>query len=172
LLSKDQLRDDLDRLRNAASDSNDIIRGILQTIHPETTPVLTNVLREYARKVAQRANFTVDFVIQGEPQAISQDVGQTVFYAFQELLSNVEKYAGASSVLVTVKWEDDQIELTVADNGQGFNAQEVNHTQHFGLEIMQERIKRVKGQMKLVTAENSGTSVVISLPSLSREISV
>jgi signal transduction histidine kinase len=164
--SRIQFKDDLIRLRDAAAASNEILRGILETNHPETTPVVTNLLREHARKVSLRANFMMDFEIQGEPLPISPEVGQAVFFAFQELLNNVEKYSEASRVHVLVKWGGEKLEVTVSDNGKGFNPQAVNHSQHFGLEIMQERIARLNGQVELVTAENSGTSVTISLPGL------
>ena len=166
LLDPDQFEEDLTRLRDAASASNEILRGILITNRPETTPVLTNILREHARKISQRANFELDFNIQGKPMPISQEVGQAVFFAFQELLSNVEKYSEASHAYVLLKWSDDHLELTVSDNGKGFDANNVDHTQHFGLDIMQERITRVNGSMQLDTNENSGTSVMISLPAL------
>jgi signal transduction histidine kinase len=164
-LTQEDLHKDLASLRTAAMDSNKILRGMLETIQPETTPVLTNLLCEYARKVSQRTKFKIDFVIQGIPLAISPEIGQTVFFAFQELLSNVEKYAAASQVDVILNWGDDKLEMTVSDNGKGFDLRTINHKQHFGLEIMQERISRVSGQMNLVTAADKGTKVTISLPS-------
>ncbi len=65
-LSLEKVLDDLELMREATYESYEIVRGILETIHPETTHTLTNLLMEHARKVSQRAGFQIDFKVQGK----------------------------------------------------------------------------------------------------------
>ena len=46
----------------------------------------------------------------------------------------------------------------------GFAPEEVNTDQHFGLEILRERLEQVGGQVSLVTAEKLGTTVSVRVP--------
>jgi signal transduction histidine kinase len=123
--------------------------------------------------VAQRANFEIAFKTLGKPTPLEPNVQRAVFYVFQESLSNVERHASATKVDVHAEWADNHFELSIQDNGVGFNPQAVNKEHHFGLEIMRERLAKVKGRVKLTVAKNSGTLVKVWVPTPStRQIRV
>lgn len=163
-LSPEKMHSELERMREASRESYDIVRGTLETLNKQTTPVLTNLLVEHARKVSQRANFEVAFKTQGRPIPLEANVQRAVFYVFQETLSNVERHAKATKVDVRAEWLEDHFELSIQDNGIGFNPQAINTDQHFGLEIMRERLAKVQGRVKLTVAKNSGTLVNVWIP--------
>jgi signal transduction histidine kinase len=163
-LSLDKVLNDLEMMRNAANDSYTIMRGILETLHPETTMTLTNLLLEHAKKIALRANFELDFQTQGKPYSFPQDVQSAIFFAFEELLSNIEKHARADKIAILAEWGQDDFTLTIRDNGIGFAPGTVNADQHFGLEILNERMVRINGNINFTTLENSGTTVKIQVP--------
>jgi signal transduction histidine kinase len=151
-------------MRNMATDSFNIVRGILETNHIETTPFITSTLREHASKVAQRANLEISFNTTGIAVKISIETQRAVFYAFQEILSNIEKHAQANQVNICAKWDEDFLTITVSDNGVGFNPDAIDQQKHFGLGILYERISQVNGTIELKSAENSGTVVTLSVP--------
>jgi signal transduction histidine kinase len=163
-LSSDQLHEDLEHMRAAAAESYEIVRGTLESIHPETTPHLTNLLQEHARKVAERAKFQVCFETRGRPIPLRDDVQSAIFYVCHEVLSNVEKHAQAQNVNLLADWSAPNFTITISDDGIGFNPQTINPGKHFGLEIVHERINNVNGHITLKTSENSGTVVIISVP--------
>jgi signal transduction histidine kinase len=165
-LSLEKVLNDLEMMRSAANDSYKIMRGILETLHPETTMTLTNLLLEHAKKISLRANFELDFQTKGKPYPLSQGVQSALFFAFEELLSNIEKHARADKIAVLAEWGQDDFLLTIRDNGVGFTPETVNADQHFGLEIMNERMVRINGNIKFTTLENSGTTVKIQVPNL------
>jgi signal transduction histidine kinase len=166
-LSKQELLNEFGLMLNAANESYEIVRGTLETIHVETTPLLTNLLIEHARRVAQRANFEIAFKTTGRPISIPANVQRAIFYVFQETLRNVEKHARASKVDVCAEWAEDHFELSILDDGIGFNAQAVNTDHHFGLEIMRERMEKVKGRVILTISKKTGTHVNIWVPTQS-----
>ena len=58
--------------------------------------------------------------------------------------------------------------LTISDDGVGFDPQQVNSDLHFGLEILNERMARVNGHVTLITSGNTGTVASILVPTPSR----
>jgi signal transduction histidine kinase len=163
-LSLSTVLNDLELMRSAADESYGIVRGVLETMRPETTQTLTNLLLEYARKLSQRANFKLDFKTSGKPLFLPAEAQSAAFYAFEELLSNVEKHARATKVVIRANWSPSELTLTISDDGVGFDPQQVNSDQHFGLEILNERMARVNGQVTLITSENTGTVANILVP--------
>jgi len=163
-LSLETVLTDLEHMRKAANDSYEIVRGTLESMQPETTPMLTNLLLEHARKVSKRSNIEIDFQNKGKQIPLAIDIKRVVFYVFEEALSNAEKHAQASKITVLTEWSQDSISLTISDNGVGFTPEDVNTDQHFGLEILRERLEQVGGQVSLVTAEKLGTTVSVHVP--------
>jgi nitrate/nitrite-specific signal transduction histidine kinase len=76
----------------------------------------------------------------------------------------VEKHSHADCVDIFANWGEDNFEISISDNGIGFNPLSVNPNQHFGLEIVHERINNIHGHITLNTSENSGTVVTITVP--------
>ncbi len=76
----------------------------------------------------------------------------------------MEKHARATRVNILAEWQPDYFSLSITDNGIGFNPEYINSDQHFGLEILSERMARVNGRITLNTTENAGTVVNILVP--------
>lgn len=160
----EDVRKDLKHLQEVANESYEIVRDILKKIQPETIPHLTNLLREHARVVSHRANLALNFKSTGSPILLATGTQQIIFFTFREILSNVEKHADASKVEVVVNWQNGLLDISVADDGKGFDPSLVKGDEHFGLGIMQERISNVKGKLMINSSNDSGTVVSITLP--------
>jgi signal transduction histidine kinase len=163
-LSLEQVMAEIEPLRTTANASYEIVRGKLETLQPETSPVLINLLMEHARKVSKRANLAIKFQTVGTQIPLAVDIKRVIFYVFQEALSNTEKHAQASEINVLAEWRDDNVALTISDNGMGFKPEDVNTNQHFGLEILRERLEQVGGDVSLISAEKAGTTVSLRVP--------
>lgn len=159
-----RIRAELERLREVANESYEIVRDILKKIQPETIPHLTNLLHEHAKTVSRRAKFDLEFKSLGKVSYLPTHTQQMVFFAFREILSNIEKHANARKVQVLVTWNEHFLDVSVADDGRGFEPGGVDTSEHFGLEIMRERIASINGQLSVDSSANSGTIVSISIP--------
>lgn len=159
-----QLKSDLKLMKGAAQDSYKIVRGLLENTRPETTPKLLNIIKEYSRKVSSRSEIETSIEEKGDELPLLPEIQRTLFYLFQEALSNVEKHAHAQNVNVLVDWGIDSLHLTITDDGVGFNPHNLDETSHFGLDIMRERINNINGQLDIHSCEASGTEVSICVP--------
>jgi len=155
---------ELQHMKDAANLSYDIVRSMIETIHPATTPLMENLIVAYTRKVSQRASIKIKVKKVGKELSLPPEVQQTVFYVFQEALSNVEKHAEAGKTDVLIAWGQDSLSITVSDNGIGFDPGQVDRSKHFGLKIMQERIEKVNGHIDFQSSVNSGTKIIIFVP--------
>ena len=82
-----------------------------------------------------------------------------VFYRVaQEGLNNVFKHAEAGHVWFRFSCDSEDVALTVSDNGQGFDRDEVP-AGHMGLEIMSERAESIGADLTLVSRKGEGTTL-------------
>jgi signal transduction histidine kinase len=93
---------------------------------------------------------------------------QTAIYRiFQEILTNIGKYAAPTHVSVIIKIRQKRAVFEVEDNGKGFNYIDfVNNSSKggMGLIAMEERIRMMDGFFKIWSQENRGTKINFTIP--------
>jgi len=80
----------------------------------------------------------------------------------REALSNVRRHSAASRVEVTFESKKDCVEMTIRDNGIGFDTQA--GFQGHGLAVMEERALSLGGELAITTGTGQGTEVKVRLP--------
>lgn len=91
------------------------------------------------------------------------------FGLIQEALNNIQKHAQASEVNLKVEKGDSKINITVKDNGKGFDLKKVTETQRlaekgFGLTGMRERTETLGGNLNIITQAGEGTEIRATIP--------
>ena len=96
----------------------------------------------------------------------SPDVGIQVSCIIQEALTNVRRHAGATKAWLTFEPHEAGVRITIADNGQGFDVEQldVEGGPRFGLSIMRERAESVAGSLKVNSRPGEGTGVILWVP--------
>jgi two-component system sensor histidine kinase UhpB len=93
---------------------------------------------------------------------IEEQLGLTLYRAAQECLTNAVRHAQANRVALTLAHErDGTIALAVCDNGRGLTE---SFRFGFGLLGMNERVRRLRGRLKVRNATGGGTLVELRLP--------
>jgi PAS domain S-box-containing protein len=87
-----------------------------------------------------------------------------MFRIVQESLTNITRYAQASSVNVTMERRGQFLWLEVRDNGRGFDPAEVAKKKSYGLLGMRERAIILGGRVKIISAQGQGTMVDVTIP--------
>lgn len=84
----------------------------------------------------------------------------------QEAVTNSVKHSGATQLLVKLAEIDGFLELTIYDNGRGFDPETAASPQdgHFGLTGVRERVSRLGGDLKITSAPGAGTRIVALVP--------
>jgi signal transduction histidine kinase len=84
----------------------------------------------------------------------------------QEALTNVRKHANATRVSITIVDTGRTLDITIADNGVGFDPKGMGRGAfpRFGLSTMRERAEASGGTFRLVSSPSHGTNIEASLP--------
>lgn len=136
------------------------MRRISRNLMPETLRNLglTMALRELAELMTSKA-----LHIQFEAYDVQDDIPfqtQLAFYRIaQESLSNVIKYAQANHVIVQVSQHNQDLSLTIEDNGIGFDEDAVNYG--LGIRNMKNRARLINGRLVVSSKRNAGTTVTV-----------
>ena len=118
-------------------------------------------------KTGRQHGLEVNFVDSPVVSSISTDVQVLFFQAVRELLINVAKHAQASKVNISVRQQEDKIEISVTDNGIGFDYAKVKSSTRpagFGLFNIRERLTFMGGEFQIDTHPAKGTTIKLSAP--------
>jgi signal transduction histidine kinase len=93
-----------------------------------------------------------------------REFSTTCFRIYQETLTNIIRHANATHVLVRLAQVDNELVLTVRDNGRGILEKEIINPLSIGLIGMRERAAQVAGQVFLFGVPGRGTTVTMRVP--------
>jgi signal transduction histidine kinase len=82
------------------------------------------------------------------------------YLIFKEAICNASKYAQCTLVEIFLKKEKDNFQLTINDNGRGFDKDTI--VPGNGLENMQHRAEKMNAKLSIISQEGKGTSIILS----------
>lgn len=113
-----------------------------------------------------KAGLPVTLIVEGEPVPIPVGVDLAVYRIVQEALTNVRKHAGAAVQNVEVRFHygSTELEVRVADDGQGFRGEADGRPVGHGLVGMRERVATYGGTLRAGMRPSGGFEVTAVLP--------
>lgn len=100
--------------------------------------------------------------IEVDEQAVDDTEKTVLFRVMQEAMHNVAKHSGADRVSVELRHENGRLDMTVRDNGRGFDVSEENF-RGVGLIGMRERMELISGDFSLESSPGEGAAVTASI---------
>ena len=94
--------------------------------------------------------------------AISSGIKMNIYRIVQEASHNSNKYAQAPNVTISLILDEDNICLSVTDNGKGFDTEK--QTEGIGLKNIQQRVETLHGKFVIQSTNNKSTSLNIAIP--------
>lgn len=125
---------------------------------------LTKALGDLVQKLDNIHGFSAGFHVFGTERRLDDHTRLMLFRIVQELLNNVIKYAQASKVTVQLTFGQDWLNLTVEDDGVGFDKQEVMKDNGMGLKSIAFRAADIGASYQLESKIGEGSLVSIDLP--------
>jgi signal transduction histidine kinase len=123
---------------------------------------LENHVRSFKRATHVKVQLDIDEQIETLPLPIQHNLDRIV----QEAISNIMRHAQASQVAISLRFNDNTLSLHIQDDGQGFDAESVQHRHPgpFGLISIRERAEIMGGHFTLNSQAAEGTSVDVTIP--------
>lgn len=122
---------------------------------------LVEALEDYCSTTNAIHELEVAFQSIGEPFKISKKEEANIFRIAQELVNNSIKHAEASEIDVQVSFQNNAMQLTIEDNGKGFDTAAAKG-KGIGLENVHSRVAYLNAKVD-VTSDDNGTSYVIDI---------
>jgi signal transduction histidine kinase len=157
--------DELDLARKRIDDAHHEIRENIISLRTTLSnhEGLSTALKEYLVEFSIQTGIEAHVVSFCQPHIpISPLVETQLVRIIQEALANVRKHALACRVELNLSVCDDNLIVTILDNGKGFVVAEKDR--HFGLSIMSERAQSVGGELSISSKDGIGTKVEIRMP--------
>ncbi len=125
---------------------------------------LTHAARSFCKELSESAKVEVQFSHSAVPAMISKEISLCLFRVLQEALQNAVKHSGVQTFCVNLCGITDGIELTVSDNGKGFEERNGFAQEGLGLISMRERVQMVHGVFGIKTQPGTGTTISVQIP--------
>jgi two-component system sensor histidine kinase UhpB len=138
--------------------SHELHSGVLQHVG------LAAALRARCTEFRGRNGCDVEYAADEPLAEIPADVSLCLYRVAQEALGNVVRHAHARRVLVSVSTDARGVELTVRDDGRGFDPAEVRSLGGLGLISLEERVRLVRGNLSIKSEPDRGTELRVRVP--------
>ena len=152
----------------------DVSRSELRRFIYDLRPVklqelgLVGAIEYWVHEVTAERTIKIEVEVKGEPRTLTPVAEACLYRVAKESTSNVVKHAEADHAKITVAYEPDSVVLTIADDGRGFERQVVADISDFGqgigLRSVEERVRRERGELQVVSSPGNGTRVQVRLP--------
>jgi signal transduction histidine kinase len=156
----------LEQVRASVRDAMSEMKALIEQLQasPLENTGLVAALQQQCEALALRTGADVRFEAGALPpnDAVLPGTQQGLFRAAQEALANVARHARAAHVWVRLGLRGDRLELTVRDDGAGFDP--VHLTPGMGLKNMSARVHEISGMMLFSPQPQGGTLVTFSVP--------
>ncbi|MEA2412978.1 MAG: two-component system, NarL family, sensor histidine kinase UhpB [Thermoleophilaceae bacterium] len=124
-------------------------------------PAMASQVRRFEAQTGIKAELSASGP---EAAQLQKDEEIAVYRIAQEALANVARHANATQVSVALRTDDDGVELTVRDDGRGFEPGEPNGDRGLGLGGMAERARLVGGELTIESRPGAGTELSLRVP--------
>jgi len=130
----------------------------------ELTDVLSHALSRAVEAHRLRDRIQTQFEVHGDEIAISPGAVHHLVCIGQEAVTNAIRHAKASMVHIGLRYDSDSLSLSIRDNGQGFQRSNATRSAgHFGIPVMEERARKLGGNLRLSSSAEVGTEVSVTV---------
>jgi signal transduction histidine kinase len=167
LLEKGQTEDvsvQLDKIRQSKQETSDRIRALIRDLHrsPLGAKGLAEALESFTDEVGRDSS--IRFHRDVEDIQLPAPIALLVYHIAREGVMNALKHAQPRDMWIAVHEEDDDIVLSLKDNGVGFDTSAPGPEGHFGMAMMRERAQVGGGRFEVESAPGEGASITVRFP--------
>jgi signal transduction histidine kinase len=156
----------LQELVRSTSELSTDLHTLSHRLHSSTleslglVPAVAALCKEFTANQGIRVDFTTTEI----PRSVHSDTALCVFRIVQEGLRNLRKHSGAEEATVDLKMTGERLEITVRDEGYGFDLQGLHKNEGLGIRSMEERARSLGGKFEIHSGPGKGTTLKARLP--------
>jgi ligand-binding sensor domain-containing protein/two-component sensor histidine kinase len=156
----------LSTVGSLSRDLVDSMSDIVWAINPgrDRLSDLLHRMRRFASDVfsAQGVDFRLDLPRPGRDIRLGPEMRRELYLIFKEAVNNAARHSGCSAARIVFLVSDGALELSVHDDGMGFDPQ--RDSEGNGLANMRSRARKLGGELEIVSNKGQGTTVSLIAP--------
>ncbi|MEL7003103.1 MAG: sensor histidine kinase [Bacteroidota bacterium] len=121
---------------------------------------LQEAIHQYCSQISSSQSVNIDFQFFGGTVDLKEEYEMAIFRTVQELVNNVVRHSEASEALVQINHRDNQLHITVEDNGTGFDIDD--KYSGMGLSNIRSRVDFMNGDLQ-IDSDSKGTTFNITI---------
>jgi two-component system, NarL family, sensor kinase len=126
---------------------------------------LTGALQLEAKRLNKLSGLHIQLSVEGNSRFLEAEKELIIFRIIQEALQNILKHAKATEVIMALHFREEQLLVTVIDNGVGIRTPSPVHQKGgSGIRNMEQRALLLKGSCAVLPNPNGGTQVELLIP--------
>ncbi len=171
-IDPEKAKDELLNLRTAAMSTFQKVRGFITELRPMMLDDLGlfPTLRRYIDALKEQTGHEINLTIKGQERRLEPYLEVMVFRAVQELVGNGIRHnldnPSRLTINVFASLEDNQIKISVTDNGKGCDPVNLTQSTGLGLKLIRERVDMLGGFMDVDSSVGQGCKISFQVPAL------
>jgi len=142
------------------------VRRIARELRPDVLDKLglKEAIEWQAEEFTKRTGIDCIVSITADELQFDKLLENTIFRIVQESLTNVARHSGAARSKIGFFVNDDEVRLSIEDNGRGITQEEIDNAKSLGLVGIKERVYSVNGKLSITGTKEKGTILKITIP--------
>ena len=140
-------------IAESSTELNQRIREIIWSVSSDSDNIegLVHFLRRYVSEFGEMQHIDTQFIVSDDlpDLVLSNEVKRNLFLCLKEALNNTAKYAQATLIAVSIDVKNNDMALTIKDNGLGFDVDKALENGGNGLTNMRERMRQIGGEASI-----------------------
>jgi two-component system sensor histidine kinase DegS len=165
-VDQDSARDELQTLKASATNTFKQVRDFIFQLRPMMLDDLGMVptVKRYIDAVRDQSGVEISIALSGVERRLEPYLEVVVFRSIQELLTNALAHSQASEIKVQLDVPENEVRVSVDDNGKGFDTGILDARSNLGLKLIKERAEMLGGDFELDSVLGHGTRVFFRIP--------
>ncbi len=160
------VQEEVARLQKGVIDVANVTRQLSHELHPGVLQHagLAAALRGHCAEFGSQHGIEIAFSAAADLNGVPQEVALCLYRVAQEALRNIAAHSGARVARVALNPTAEGLELTINDDGQGFDLAQGRRLGGVGLVSLDERVRLIGGSLTIETRPRHGTELRVRVP--------
>ena len=163
-----KLTERLDQFKKITDDTVKTSRRLYNYLYPQMLDDigLVGTINWHANSYIRPNNIVFNFNTELTEQILPQyhNICLGLYRIYQECTTNIIRYANAKTINIDLNFKGQHLEMSIEDDGIGFDIEQVDTKLHHGLLGMRERVYSLDGTIHIKSVVNEGTKITIVIP--------
>ena len=125
---------------------------------------LSSCLQQMGERLHREYGVRVNVRSRGESFPMGLQATHELMMVAREGFFNSVLHGHPREIVADIAFSEEKLDLTIADDGQGFDPSTPPSNGHYGLQGLHERVHRLGGQVEIETKLKQGTKLSVSVP--------